>query len=52
MPVKVEKRDDKYRVVETDGSIAKNKGGTAADGGGHDTREEAQRQANAINANS
>lgn len=52
MPVKVEKRGKKYRVVETDGGhIATNRRGTPVDGGGHATKEKAQAQARAINAN-
>ncbi len=52
MPVKVEKRSGKYRVVEaSSGRIAKNASGTAADGGGTTNRERAARQARAINAN-
>ena len=49
MPVKTEKRDGKYRVVDPDGSITKNNSGTAVDGGGHDTKEEALSQVRAIN---
>jgi hypothetical protein len=53
MPVIAVKRGDKYRVVEkpVEGrvKIAKNKAGTAADGGGHSSKEAAQRQARAIN---
>lgn len=53
MPVKVVKRGAKYRVVEaSSGAIAKNKGGTAADGGGHASEAKAKAQARAINANS
>ena len=52
MPVKVTKRKDKFRVVESNtGKIAKNKSGTAVDGGGHNTRSGAQRQASAVNIN-
>jgi len=50
MPVIVAKRDQKYRVVEKDGTIAKNSAGTAVDGGGHTTFEAARAQAVAINA--
>ena len=49
MPVKVVKRGNKYRVVESNGRIVKNKSGTAVDGGGHRTRIAATRQARAIN---
>lgn len=51
MPAKVVKRGSVYRVVDPNGKITKNKGGTAVDGKGHATREAAQRQANAINRN-
>lgn len=52
MPVTVAKRGGKWRVVEKVGAetkIAKNAAGTAADGGGHESREKAERQARAIN---
>lgn len=50
MPVTVAKRGDKYRVVEIGtGNVAKNKGGTALNGGGHDTREAAEKQVSAVN---
>lgn len=50
MPVKTSKRGGKYRVVEaTTGRIAKNKGGTAADGGGHSSPGKARAQVGAIN---
>ncbi len=49
MPVTVAKRGSKFRVVEN-GKIAKNKGGTSIDGGGHVTRNGAVRQARAVNA--
>ena len=53
MPVKVEKRGDKYRIVEADtGKIATHRGGAPVDGGGHDNPAKADRQAAAINANS
>ena len=52
MPVKVAKRGDKYRVVEAaSGKIAKNKGGTALDGGGHSSKAKATSQARAVNRN-
>lgn len=51
MPVYVEKRKDKYRLVEPSGSIAKNKSGTAIDGGGHVSKAAAQKQATAVNIN-
>lgn len=49
MPVRVKKVGSRYRVVESDGSIAKNRSGTAVDGGGHQSREKALAQAAAIN---
>lgn len=52
MPVKCVKKGDKFRVVESEsGDVSKTTQGTPRDGGGHDTREECQSQANAINAN-
>ena len=51
MPVCVEKRGKKYRVVDCGNrKITMNKAGTPADGGGHDSRSAAMRQARAINA--
>ena len=49
MPVTVAKRGNKFRVVEN-GRIAKNASGTAIDGGGHNSRQAAARQARAVNA--
>jgi hypothetical protein len=50
MPVTVRKRGDKFRVIEVEtGKIAKNKGGTALDGGGHKSKDKAGRQARAVN---
>jgi hypothetical protein len=49
MPVHVVKRGDKYRIVEKSGRIATNAAGTAIDGGGHNSKEAAQRQATAVN---
>ncbi len=51
MPVHVEKRGKIFRVVESSRRIAKNKAGTALDGGGHLTKLRAQQQAKAVNAN-
>jgi hypothetical protein len=48
MPVKVKRKDGKFRVVEHDGKIAK-RGGSAVDGGGHGSKEKAAAQARAIN---
>ena len=51
MPVKVEKRDGKFRIVDSDADrIETNKAGSPVDGGGHETEEAADRQARAINA--
>ena len=51
MPVCVKKIKNKYRVVECDSNaIAKNKSGTALDGGGHDSRQAALKQMRAVNA--
>lgn len=50
MPVTVRKRGKKYRVVEkSSGKIAKNKSGTALDGGGHSSKAKADKQAGAVN---
>ena len=52
MPVKTVKRGKKFRVVEAaTGKIAKNKSGTAIDGGGHLSKGMSNRQARAVNAN-
>lgn len=51
MPVVVRKRRGKFRVVEAgSGRIAKSSKGKSADGGGHTSRDKANRQARAINA--
>lgn len=52
MPVRVEKKGDKYRVVESSGRIAKTKKGNPVDGGGHLSRNKAIRQAASINRGS
>ena len=49
MPVKVMKRNGMFRITEK-GKIAKNKGGTALDGGGHTNKPQADAQARAVNA--
>jgi hypothetical protein len=49
MPAFARKIGKKWRVTEKDGTIVKNKSGTAVDGGGHGSRAAAQRQASAIN---
>jgi hypothetical protein len=54
MPVAVRKIRGKYRVVEKAAHgkyrIAKNASGSAADGGGHSSKDRAQRQQRAINS--
>ena len=50
MPAHVEKRKGKWRVVDPNGKVVKNKAGTAVDGGGHETAGHAAAQAAAINA--
>lgn len=50
MPVKAANRKGKFRVIETaTGRIAKNKAGTAIDGGGHRTMTQAVKQVGAVN---
>ena len=50
MPVKVVKRNKKFRIVESkSGKIAKNAAGSAIDGGGKTSREPVQQQATAVN---
>ena len=49
MPLTTRKIKDKWRIVEKDtGKVAKNKGGTALDGGGHPTQPAADKQVSAI----
>jgi hypothetical protein len=51
MPVKVVKRGDKFRVIESEtGRIAKNSSGSAIDGGGFKSKTRAGSQARAVNA--
>lgn len=50
MPVKVSKRGRKYRLVESSGRIATTHNGRARDGGGHRSKDRADRQARAINS--
>ena len=52
MPVRVKKSGGKYRVVESGGAVAKTAKGKPRDGGGHDSKDAAARQARAINARS
>jgi hypothetical protein len=50
MPLRAARKGDKYRIVETEtGRIAKNKAGTAIDGGGFKSRSRAVKQAQAVN---
>jgi len=50
MPVRAAKRGKKFRVIESGtGKIAKNKAGTALDGGGHPSLAKAKGQASAVN---
>lgn len=49
MPVKVVKKQGKFRLVEPNGRVAKTKNGRARDGGGHRSRAKAVRQARAMN---
>lgn len=50
MPVAVRYLNGKYRVIGTDGRPETTPNGAARDGGGFDTKAEADRQARAINA--
>ena len=49
MPVHVEKRGGKFRLIEPSGRIAKT-GTKAKDGGGHASKAKAGRQASAVNS--
>lgn len=51
MPYKVRRRGDKYRLLDDNGLIAKNKKGTAIDGGGKKSKAAVEKQARAIMAN-
>ncbi len=51
MPVSVAQRGDLFRIIESDGKLAKNKAGSVVDGGGHKTRSAAEAQSRAVNAN-
>lgn len=50
MPVHVEKRGNRYRVVEPSGRIAKTGKGNPRDGGGHSSKVKANAQVRAINS--
>ncbi len=49
MPVSCQLRGDKWRICEPDDSIAKTADGHPRDGGGHETEEDCQIQARAMN---
>lgn len=49
MPAKVQERNGKWRVVEPSGNLVK-RNGKAVDGGGHESKAQARKQARAINA--
>ena len=51
MPVDTENKGGKWRIVDSDGTITKNKSGTPVDGKGHDTKNDAVSQVRAINLN-
>ena len=51
MPAHVEQRGSRYRVVEPNGRLVRNRKGTPVDGGGHSSRKNARAQAAAININ-
>lgn len=51
MPVHTDKKGDKWRILDPDGSITKNNAGTAVDGGGHESKGDALSQVQAINLN-
>jgi hypothetical protein len=48
MPISIKRIGKRYRLVEPDGTIAKNDNGKAIDGGGHNTKERAESQRRAI----
>lgn len=49
MPVRPEKRGNRWRIVEPDGSLATTDNGKPRDGGGHKSKGKALAQARAIN---
>lgn len=49
MPAHVEKQGKKWRVVDLNGALVRNKKATPVDGGGFDSKDAATRQARAIN---
>lgn len=50
MPVHVEKRGDKWRIIGPDGKIEKTSKGHDRDGGGHSSKAKAMAQMRAMNA--
>jgi hypothetical protein len=51
MPAIVQKRGEKYRVVEAGtNALVRGPSGNPVDGGGHESKAKAQRQAGAINS--
>jgi hypothetical protein len=49
MPISVDKKDKKWRLVDPSGKVAKNRSGTPLDGGGYASKEHAISQMSAIN---
>lgn len=52
MPASVRKRDGMFRLVEPNGKLVRNMAGTPVDGGGHTNKQQAEKQAAAINRRS
>ena len=50
MPVSVQRRKGKWRLIEPSGKLARRKNGKPVDGGGHSSQEAARRQQRAINS--
>ena len=50
MPVMVRKAQGRFRIVESGSGKLVKRGGSAVDGGGHASKENAESQARAINA--
>ena len=50
MPYEIRKKGDKYRLVDKNGRIVKNKDGTPIDGGGKNSKAAVQKQNAAIAA--
>ena len=51
MPASVARREGLWRVIESDGKLARNKAGSLVDGGGHTSKSAAEAQVRAINSN-